>query len=202
VPVRVEHPDIEGRIAPLAGASVSKPRLDPDQYGLSDAPEACFRFSETLDPSADAHYSDYIRVDPDIAPAIHATAADLCLGGLAYGTDYRVTLLKGLPSQSGDHTGTDETIEVSLGDRPPMVAVSGDGFILSRTTSNGIAIQTVNVDHVKVRVLRMSDRLLPSRIGRRGDWDGLPVLTGKQMTRYLKGRPTPQCSKARGARCD
>ena len=119
-----------------------------------------------------------------MSPAVRATANDLCVGGLSFGTDYTITLLKGLPSQTGTRTDKDETVQVSLGDRPPLVAVSGDGFILPRATSNGIAIQTVNVDHVKVHVLRMSDRLLPSRVGRRDDYGGLSVLSGETTSRY------------------
>lgn len=149
-----------------------------------DTPEACFRFSAALDARAEAHYADYLRIDPGLAPAIRTTASDLCLGGLTYGTDYHVTLLKGLPSQSGARTEKDEAIEVSLGDRPSLVAVSGDGFILPSATSNGIAIQTVNVDQVKIRVLRMSDRLLPSRIRQNRQFGFLPVLSGEQMVRY------------------
>lgn len=149
-----------------------------------DASDACFRFSQPLDPRAEAHYADYLRIEPGLAPAVRVADADLCLGGLAYGTDYRITLLKGLPSRAGAHTGKDEAIEVSLGDRPSLVAISGDGFILPRDTSNGLAIQTVNVERVKIRVLRMSDRLLPSRIGRRDAWSGLPALAGEQMSRY------------------
>jgi alpha-2-macroglobulin len=84
------------------------------------------------------------------------------VNGLAYGTDYKVTLANGLRSKSGDRTKNAETVDVNLGDKPSRVSISGDGYILPRNTSNGLAIQTVNVDHLKIRVLRMSDRLVSS----------------------------------------
>ncbi|HEX7967005.1 MAG TPA: MG2 domain-containing protein, partial [Stellaceae bacterium] len=101
-----------------------------------------------------------------------------------YGTSYQVTLLKGLPAQSGARLEADETVEVSLGDRPAVVALSGDGFILPRAASNGLTVQTVNVDRVTVRVLRMSDRLLPNEIRRPMGWRETQALSGKQITRY------------------
>jgi uncharacterized protein YfaS (alpha-2-macroglobulin family) len=53
-------------------------------------------------------------------------------------------------------------VDVNLGDKPSRVSISGDGYILPRNTSNGLAIHTVNVHSLKIRVLRMSDRLVPS----------------------------------------
>lgn len=148
-----------------------------------DAPEACLRFSEPLDARAEAHYGDYLRVEPQTAMAVRTSDADLCLGGLDYGTAYKLTLVKGLPARSGARIGADETVEISLGDRAPLVAVSGQGFILPRAISNGLAIQTVNVDQVKIRVLRMSDRLLPTQLRGTG-WQSVTALSGEQMSRY------------------
>jgi uncharacterized protein YfaS (alpha-2-macroglobulin family) len=128
-----------------------------------DAPEACFRFSRTLDPRAEAHYADYVQIEPAIAAAVRTADTDLCIGGFAYGTDYKVTVASGLPSRDGERTASADTVDVSLGDRPSLVAIAGDGYILSRGTAEGLAIQTVNVERVKIHVLRMSDRLASTR---------------------------------------
>jgi len=85
-----------------------------------DAPELCLRFTQNLDPHAEAHYADYVGVTPAIKPAVRAIGTMLCLGGLAYGTDYTVTLHRGLPSAAGARLGADENVPVSLGDRPPL----------------------------------------------------------------------------------
>jgi uncharacterized protein YfaS (alpha-2-macroglobulin family) len=153
-----------------------------------DAPEACFRFSQSLRPEAEAHYGDYVQIEPETPLAIRTSDKDLCIGGLTYGTQYKVTLRHGLPAQSGALVEAEQVIDVSLGDREPLVSISGQGFILPRASSNGLAIQTINVDSVKVRVLRMSDRLLPSQIdhGNRSFFgsDGGALLSGVQMSRY------------------
>jgi alpha-2-macroglobulin len=157
-------------------------RLLIDTSGV--APDACFRFSDALDRRAEAHYEDYVRVEPRISPALRVTDTDLCLGGLVYGTSYKVTLARGLPALSGARSEREETVEVSLGDRPPQVALAGDGFILPRAASNGLTIQTVNVERVTVRVLRMSDRLLPSKVRQTGHWSDVQALSIRQVTRY------------------
>ncbi|HWE72795.1 MAG TPA: alpha-2-macroglobulin [Stellaceae bacterium] len=151
----------------------------------SDITEACFHFSETLDSRAEAHYSDYVAVEPALTPSLRASGSDLCLGGLAYGTDYRITLRQGLPAKSGARIAADETVPVTLGDRAPLVAVSGDGFILPRAEGKGIAIQTVNVGSVKIHVLRMSDKLLPSQLGGASRFDyRAKVLSSQSLNRY------------------
>ena len=154
-----------GQVSPAeADADAKHPfgfrRLIIDTTG--EAPEACFRFSRPLDPRAEARYGDYVKVEPEASTALRIANTDLCVNGLAYGTDYKVTLANGLRSKSGDRTKNAETVDVNLGDKPSRVSISGDGYILPRNTSNGLAIQTVNVDHLKIRVLRMSDRLVLS----------------------------------------
>ncbi len=154
-----------GQVSPAeADADAKHPfgfrRLIIDTTG--EAPEACFRFSRPLDPRAEARYGDYVKVEPEASTALRIANTDLCVNGLAYGTDYKVTLANGLRSKSGDRTKNAETVDVNLGDRPSRVSISGDGYILPRNTSNGLAIQTVNVDRLKIRVLRMSDRLVLS----------------------------------------
>jgi len=154
-----------GQVSPAeADADAKHPfgfrRLIIDTTG--EAPEACFRFSRPLDPRAEARYGDYVKVEPEVSTALRIANTDLCVNGLAYGTDYKVTLENGLRSKSGDRTKNAETVDVNLGDRPSRVSISGDGYILPRNTTNGLAIQTVNVDRLKIRVLRMSDRLVLS----------------------------------------
>ena len=173
--------------APPTPAEPARPalafrRLLIDTSGA--APDACLRFSEALDRRAEAHYEDYVRIEPRVAPALRVAAADLCLGGLVYGTTYKVTLARGLPALSGARTARDETVEVGLGDRPAQVTLAGDGFILPRAASNGLTIQTVNVERVTVRVLRMSDRLLPSRIHQADHWSDIRALAIREITRY------------------
>ncbi len=131
----------------------------------ADKAAACLRFSQNLNTSPDAHYGDYIKLSPAAKVSITASGTDLCLGGLDYATSYKLTILAGLPSASGDKLSAGEKLDLALADRPPLVAIAGDGFILPAATAKGLVIQTVNVAHVKIHVLRMSDKLLPSQTG-------------------------------------
>ena len=125
---------------------------------------ACLRFSQTLSTDPAVHYGDYLTFSPAVPVAVAVNGTDLCLGGLDRATSYKLTIRQGLPAVSGAKLASDQKLDLTLTDRAPLVAIGGDGFILSRATTNGLEIQTVNVTKVKIHVLRMSDKLLPIEI--------------------------------------
>ncbi len=146
----------------------------PDQpFGLSHivmqqnaaAPTACLRFSQPLSADPTVHYGDYLSFSPDVKPSITVTGSELCLGGLSYTAQYTLTLRAGLPDAAGDKLSAPQKLPLQLTDRPSLVAISGDGYILSRDTTNGLAIETVNIKTIKIHLLRMSDKLLPATLG-------------------------------------
>ena len=49
---------------------------------------------------------------------------------------------------------------ISFGDRPAYVGFKGDGVILPRIDADGLGLETVNVDKVKVTISRITDRAL------------------------------------------
>jgi uncharacterized protein YfaS (alpha-2-macroglobulin family) len=134
-----------------------------------EQPELCLRFSAPLDTHAEAHYADYLSLTPSVRPSVRATGSQLCLGGLAYGTDYTITLHAGLPAADGSRLAAEQNIPASLGDRAPLVDISGDGFILPRAVAHGLTIQTVNVSRVRIHVLRMNDKLLQMQASQNAD---------------------------------
>jgi uncharacterized protein YfaS (alpha-2-macroglobulin family) len=125
------------------------------------SPTACLRFSQDLSTDPSVHYGDYVVLSPDAKPSLTVTGSELCLGGLSYSTAYKLTLRAGLPGANGDKLAAAQTMDLALADRPGLVAISGNGYILSRDTTNGLAIETVNVTRLRIHVLRMSDKLLP-----------------------------------------
>ena len=129
-----------------------------------DNPDVCFHFNQLLDDQPGVHMADFVHSEGGEALAVRASSGDLCVGGLSYGKTYTLKLLAGLPSQSGRKLEADRSFSVVLADRAASLVLAGNGFLLARDASNGVAIQTVNIEHVKVFVLRMSDRLLPSRL--------------------------------------
>lgn len=121
-------------------------------------PRACLVFSHPLDPTID--YSIYVPVRGNAEPAFSVEGAQLCLEGLGFASSYTATLRQGLPALDGRLLGRDEEVSLSFDDRPPYVGFRGSGIILPREDADGLAIETVNVDEVRVRVSRVNDRVL------------------------------------------
>ncbi len=155
-------------------------------------PELCLSFSGPLDPGVD--YSPYVAIDETIS--ISVSGSQLCLGGLVYGQTQSITLRAGLPSADGRALERDVDTQLSFEDRPPRIGFSGNGIILPRIEADGLAIETVNVDDVEVRIRRVNDRALVFRqIGEgysaaRGEWywTGGNETPGELGTTVFEGR--------------
>jgi uncharacterized protein YfaS (alpha-2-macroglobulin family) len=121
--------------------------------------EACLVFTGDLDASGKTHYGDYIAIDPKVRVATHVVDSRLCLSGLDFNTTYNVTLKKGLPSAAGDRLVEDETVPVELRDKPSIVRFTG-GIVLPRENAQGVPVTTVNISKLRVKLIRVGDRLL------------------------------------------
>ncbi len=125
-----------------------------------DAPEACLAFSEDLSTDESVRLKDYLEVSPsETQYAVRVAGPLLCLGGLEFGKSYTVTIRSGLPGASGRKTLENETIPVELRNRPAAVSF-GSGLILPRESSDGVPLNTVNVERVDIQVFQVNDRLL------------------------------------------
>ncbi len=123
------------------------------------APEACLVFTRDLDTSGKTHYEDYLKVTPETRVAVRATDQRLCIGGLAFNQTYSVELKTGLPSAKGEKLDPGETIPLELRDRPPLVRFGG-GILLPRENADGVPVTTINISKLKLKVLRVGDRLV------------------------------------------
>ena len=122
-------------------------------------PTACLVFTRALDATGRTKYQDYLAVDPDTRIAVSVVDQRLCLAGLDFSKTYNVTLKAGLPSAAGDKLLESETIPVELRDKPSIVRFNG-GIILPRRNLQGVPLTTVNVSKVKLKLIRVGDRLL------------------------------------------
>lgn len=147
---------------PAHAAELAFRRLSIDTGG--DIPRACLTFDKPLDPSAAMHYGDYLTITPKLRPAVQVAGNQLCLSGLDYAASYTLTLAAGLPSQDGSRLASPKTLTIELGDRPARIAFGSSGYLLSRDTAHGVPIQTVNVQQLRVHVLRISDQTAPQRL--------------------------------------
>lgn len=124
----------------------------------TEQPLACFVFSAALDPQTD--YSPYVEFRPSFRAALTVEGRELCVGGLAFGTSRTATILAGLPAADGRTLKRGETVPIDFADRPAFVGFKGTGVILPRENADGLPVETVNVDAVKVTVTRVNDRAI------------------------------------------
>jgi uncharacterized protein YfaS (alpha-2-macroglobulin family) len=110
----------------------------------------------------------------------------ICLHGLRHGYGYHVLAQKGLPSRAGvtlaqdfdtrverekpkeDDSGPMRSIDPKAGlripNRVPSAGFRGAAFILPKFGGGSIPLMTVNVEHVDLELLRLSDRTLYRQI--------------------------------------
>ena len=137
------------------GFAVWRTRIDTSKA----EPMACVELTRPLDPAK--AYGDYVLVSPDLGhpPAVQAKGSELCVGGVGF-ADRRLTLLKGLPSKSGETLATNADVDFAFGQKPPYVGFAGQGVILPREDADGVGIETVNVSRLSIEVWRVVDRNL------------------------------------------
>jgi alpha-2-macroglobulin len=154
--------------ASLAPVPLPQPAAAPDEpfayrrFSLDTSRaegEACLAFNRPL-ATANVNYADYVTITPEVKSALRAVDDRLCIGGLAYGENYKVRLRSGLPGRDGVKLGEDRDVDVALGARPAVVTLPGRGFILPRGSAAGLPITTINVSQVGIAVYRVNERAI------------------------------------------
>jgi uncharacterized protein YfaS (alpha-2-macroglobulin family) len=127
-----------------------------------ETPRACIEFKGMLQAPEALHYQDYVKIEPqvDSSFALADGGVTLCIGGLAFGTDYRVKLLPGLPSVEGEALAAAEDLNFTVGDREPSIGFRDSAYVLPRVGSTGVPVITVNTENVALRLMRINDRKL------------------------------------------
>src|SRR5260370_23625178 len=90
---------------------------------------------------------------------------------MKHGGVYNLDILAGLPAATGERTRETFTTRVVIPDRKPQIRFSGTGYVLPKEGTSGLPLTTVNVDKVKLRLLRVNERNLIPRI----DAERLPM---------------------------
>lgn len=155
-----QGPQLETRQAnaPRAGGSGEFEFLRYTIDVTRDQPKACLGFSAGLNPQTD--YRPYVDMGDGPEVALSVEGSNLCLGGLTFGGDREIRIRSGLPAGDGRTLPFDEDVAIAFGDRPAYVGFKGDGVILPRIDADGLALETVNVEKVKVTISRITDRAL------------------------------------------
>ena len=124
----------------------------------NSSPLACLVFSAPLNSEID--YSPFVEVSPKKSLTYSANGQELCVGGLTFADSRTLTLKEGLKALDGRELKADEKVAIDFSDRPPYVGFKGGGVILPRLDADGLPVETVNVEKLKVEVLRVTDRAI------------------------------------------
>ncbi|HYM72941.1 MAG TPA: alpha-2-macroglobulin [Stellaceae bacterium] len=134
-----------------------------DVEAEADAARACLRFNEPIAGKGSISYGEFVRTTPKLDGIVTARGDTLCLDGLRHGETYQIELLAGFPSAGGEKTLTDFKTNAVIPDRKPSITFAGTGYVLPREGSAGLPVTTVNLNRVKVRILKVNERnLVPS----------------------------------------
>ena len=129
----------------------------------ADQARACLRFNEQVATKGDISYGAYVRSEPPLDGIVTARGDTMCLDGLKHGEIYNVELLAGLPAATGEKMPETFKTRIVVPDRKPSIRFSGTGYVLPREGRAGLPVTTINVDKVKLRLLRVNERnLVPS----------------------------------------
>src|SRR5947207_3966405 len=134
-----------------------------DIQAEADTPRACLRMNEKIAPKADLSYGAFVRSEPALDGIVTARGDTLCLDGLKHGETYQVELLAGFPAASGETMPETFRGRIVIPDRKAAMSFAGAGYVLPREGGAGLPLTTINLDRVKVRLVRVNDRnLVPS----------------------------------------
>ncbi len=129
--------------------------LTHDVDSRTAAPRICVTFSEELAPARD--YEQFVQRSTS-GLALEVEGQQLCVSGVAYGESYWLTLRAGLPSAGGDVLLSSTRLDVYVRDRTPVVRFPGRAYVLPATGPRSLPVETVNADHLELRLMRVSDR--------------------------------------------
>ena len=122
------------------------------------APRICAEFSEKL-VQAGVDYEPFVQLDTR-GLVVDAQGSQICIDGVAHGARYQMTLRAGLPAASGETLHKDVRLQLYVRDRAPSVRFSGRAYVLPRSSTAAIPVETVNTDVLDLTLRRVSDRNL------------------------------------------
>src|SRR6516162_575412 len=129
----------------------------------AEAGRVCLRFNEKIGTKGDISYDSYVRSEPKLDGIVTARGDTLCLDGMKHGGVYNLEVLAGLPAATGEQLRETFTTRAVVPDRKPQIRFSGTGYVLPKEATSGLPLTTINVDKVKLRLLKVNERnLVPS----------------------------------------
>ena len=143
------------RVAGLYGFRIVNDEVQAD----SARPRICANFSEDLVKTG-VDYATFVQLPaPDLSVSFDGWR-QLCVEGVTHGSRQTVTFRAGLPAADGQVLAQPVEITAYVRDRNPGVRFPGRGYVLPRSDSVAIPVETVNTDRLDLTLYRVTDRNL------------------------------------------
>ena len=157
--------------------------LEVATTAAGDAGSACITFDPPLKAAKRTRYSDYVTVSPPLRDLVTTVRnGKLCIDGLSFGENYKISLLPGLPGGDHNNTITKDTLSVFVPNRKQSISFRERGYILPRYGAQVIPLEAVNARNARVKVIRIVERNLVNKLkrgflGSLDQWDVRQILS-------------------------
>jgi alpha-2-macroglobulin len=141
------------RLSGLYGFRILNDEVQAD----SARPRICANFSEDLVKTG-VDYTSFVQLP---APGLSVSFdgwRQLCVEGVTHGSRQSITFRAGLPAADGQTLTQSVEITAYVRDRNPGVRFAGRGYVLPRSDTVAIPVETVNTDKLDLTLYRVTDR--------------------------------------------
>ena len=133
--------------------------LATDVQADSARPRICVGFSEDLVKTG-VDYTTFVQLPAAGLTVSYDGWRQLCVEGVAHGSRQTVTFREGLPAADGQVLAKSVDITAYVRDRNPGVRFPGRGYVLPRSDTVAVPVETVNTDKLDLTLYRVTDRNL------------------------------------------
>jgi uncharacterized protein YfaS (alpha-2-macroglobulin family) len=135
--------------------------------GEADPPRACVEFTAPPSHRGDFQPQDWVTLDPPVPAAAVTREGDrICISGLPSSKITRIIIHAGMPGEGGLKIAADTTIAAAVPKRQPRIDFDTRMFVLPRGQAPAVGLTTVNVSSVALRLVRLTERNIPTFLQR------------------------------------
>ncbi len=147
--------------------------LEHEVQSDSARPRVCVNFTEDLAASG-VDYATFVQLPEPGMTVVNGGWRQLCVEGVQHGARYTLTFREGLPAADGQELAKSVPITAYVRDRSPGVRFPGRAYVLPRSDSAALPVETVNTEKLELALYRVSDRNLLRSI--QNSYFGAPMM--------------------------
>ncbi|WP_158319801.1 alpha-2-macroglobulin family protein [Acetobacter cibinongensis] len=120
-----------------------------------ERPQLCLEFNAPLATQDAKTLARSVTLVPSTSSQPSVAGNRFCVGNLTFNTRYSISLSTAFTAADGQHLPQPLTLHAQFGARQPRVSMVGSGYILPEHTSHGVAIESINVDSLRIHVFQV-----------------------------------------------